>query len=146
MAFVTLDDGKASAEIMVFNETYDTARNLLSEDRLVVAEVRVLQRVGDDGEAQGLRVVADSILDLAEVRKRWAKRLRLSFNGNADAGVLEDMLKPFRGDGVPVTAHFADGRLGGDVELGDAWRVAPDPALIDRLREWLAPENVEVIY
>ena len=61
-------------------------------------------------------------------------------------GELDDMLKPFRGDGVPVTVYYDNGRYGGDVELPESWRVAPDPALIDRLREWLAPENVEVVY
>ena len=34
----------------------------------------------------------------------------------------------------------------GDVELSDAWRVAPDDALIARLADWLAPENVQVVY
>ncbi len=146
MAFVTLDDGKGSVEIIVYNETFDAARALLREDQLVVVEVRVLQRVGEDGELQGLRIAAEHLYDLAEVRRRWAKRLKLSFNGNSDAGKLEDLLKPFRGNGVPVTVYFDNGRCGGDVELSESWRVAPDPALIDRLREWLAPENVEVIY
>ena len=72
--------------------------------------------------------------------------MKLSFNGKADASRLEDVLRPFRGDGVPVTVYFDSGRCGGDVELSESWRVAPDPALIDRLREWLAPENVEVVY
>ena len=146
MAFVTLDDGKGSVEIIVYNETFDAARPLLREDQLVVVEVRVLQRIGEDGDLQGLRIAAENVYDLAEVRKRWAKRLKLSINGNADAGRLEDVLKPFRGDGVPVTVYFDNGRYGGDVELSESWRVTPDPALIDRLREWLAPENVEVLY
>ena len=146
MAFVTLDDGKGSAEIIVYNETLDAARALLREDQLVVVEVRVLQRVGEDGELQGLRIAAENVYDIAEVRKRWAKRLKLSFNGNADASRLEDLLKPFRGTGVPVTVYYDNGRFRGDVELAESWRVAPDPALIDRLREWLAPENVEVVY
>ena len=41
MAFVTLDDGHGSAEIMVYNETFDAARQLLREDQLVIAEVKV---------------------------------------------------------------------------------------------------------
>ena len=109
-------------------------------------EVRVLQRVSDDGEVQGLRIAAETVYGLADVRKRWAKRLRLSVNGNADAGRLEDLLKPFRGEGVPVTVRYGNERYGGEVDLSESWRVAPDPALIDRLREWLAPENVEVVY
>ncbi|HVF64964.1 MAG TPA: DNA polymerase III subunit alpha [Casimicrobiaceae bacterium] len=146
MAFVTLDDGNGAAEIVVFNETFDARRNLLRDDQLVVIEARVLQRVGDDGESQGLRIVAENVYDLGEVRKRWAKRLTLSINGNADAGRLEDLLKPFRGDGVRVTVRYGNGRFGGDIELPESWRVAPDSALIDRLREWLEPENVEVVY
>jgi DNA polymerase-3 subunit alpha len=146
IAFVTLDDGRSSAEIVVYNENFDAARALLAEDRLVVVEVRVLQRVGEDGEVQGLRVIADGVFDLAGVRRRWAKRLRLSVNGNADVSMLEDVLKPFRGDGVPVTVSYDTGRIVGDIELPDAWNVTPDAALIDRLREWLQPANVEVVY
>jgi len=112
----------------------------------VVAEVRVMQRVGDDGDAQGLRIVAESLFDLAAVRKRWARRLKLSFNGNADVGKLEDLLRPFRGEGVPITVRFGNDRIDGEVDFGEGWRVAPDPALIDRLREWLEPANVEVVY
>jgi DNA polymerase III subunit alpha len=146
LAFVTLDDGKASAEIVVYNETFDAARALLAEDRLVIVEVRVLQRVGEDGEVQGLRVIADGVHDLAAVRKRYAKRLRLSINGNADAAMLMDVLKPFRGEGIPVTVAYESGRAAGDIELPAQWNVAPDGALIERLREWLQPKNVELIY
>jgi hypothetical protein len=33
-----------------------------------------------------------------------------------------------------------------ELRLGDDWRVTPDDALIDALRLWLRPENVEVVY
>jgi len=53
MAFVTLDDGRGSTEIMVYNEVYDGVRNLLRDDQLVIAEVKVTQRMTDDGEYAG---------------------------------------------------------------------------------------------
>ncbi|TMG86775.1 MAG: DNA polymerase III subunit alpha, partial [Betaproteobacteria bacterium] len=53
MAFVTLDDGKDPTEIVIFNETFDTYRHLLREDTLLVAEVKVMQRLGEDGTLQG---------------------------------------------------------------------------------------------
>ena len=53
MAFVTLDDGHGSAEIMVYNETFDCVRQLLREDQLVIAEVKVMQRMTEDGEVAG---------------------------------------------------------------------------------------------
>ena len=36
--------------------------------------------------------------------------------------------------------------VGGDIELPETWRVNLDDALIDRLRDWLKPENVQVVY
>jgi DNA polymerase-3 subunit alpha len=33
-----------------------------------------------------------------------------------------------------------------ELRLGDEWRVSADDALIASLRDWLAPENVEVVY
>ena len=33
-----------------------------------------------------------------------------------------------------------------DLPLGDGWRVRLDDALLEGLREWLAPEAVEVVY
>ena len=146
MAFVTLDDGKGRAEVMVYNETFDTARALLREDQLVVMEIRVMQRMTDDGEAQGLRIIAENIYDLGGVRKRWAKALRIACNGNASADRLEEILRPFRPGTLPVTVRYANARIGGEVDLPESWRVTPDDALIERLREWLAPENVQVVY
>ena len=146
MAFVTLDDGKGRAEIMVYNEILDGVRSLLREDQLVVMEVRVMQRVTDDGEVQGLRIIGESVYDLAAVRKRWAKGLRIACNGNASAGRLEEILQSFRPGEKPVTIRYANDRIAGDVDLPDAWRVNLDDALIERLSEWLAPQNVQVLY
>ena len=146
MAFVTLDDGKGRAEIIVYSETFDAARGLLREDQLVVMEVRAMQRTGDDGEAQGLRIIAESVHDLASVRKRFAKGLRLACNGNASADRLAEILAPFRPGPLPIVVRYLSDRVGGEVELPESWRVTPDDALIDCLREWLAPENVQVVY
>jgi DNA polymerase-3 subunit alpha len=146
MAFVTLDDGNGRAEVMVYNETFDSARALLREDQLVVMNIRVSPRMSDDGEMQGLRIVADDVFDLTTLRKRFGRRLRIACNGNASADRLEDILSPFRAGTMPVTVHYENERHRGDADLPEAWQVTPDEALIERLREWLAPENVQVLY
>ncbi|MGE5170979.1 MAG: hypothetical protein ACM3JC_11500, partial [Rudaea sp.] len=65
---------------------------------------------------------------------------------NASADRLAEILAPFRPGTLPITVRYANDRIGGEIELPQAWRVTPDDALIDRLREWLAPENVQVVY
>ena len=146
MAFVTLDDGNGRVEVLVYNETFDGARNLLREDQLVAADVRVMQRMTDDGELQGMRVVAETIYDLAAVRKRFAKGLKLACNGNASANRLADILGPFRSGDKPVTIAYRNDRVGGEIELPDDWRVNLDDALIQQLHDWLTPQNVQVVY
>ena len=93
-----------------------------------------------------MRVIADAVYDLDAVRRRWAKRLKLACNGNADARTLAEILAPFRAEGLPVTILYANDAVAGEVDLADSWRVTPDGALIERLREWLEPANVALVY
>jgi len=146
MAFVMLDDGRASAEILVYNETFDGVRNLLRDDQLVIAEVKVTQRMTDEGEVTGLRIIAENVYDLPTLRRKFAKGLKLACNGNASAARLAEILQPFRPGDKPITISYRNERIGGDVALPEDWRVNLDDALLDRLREWLQPENVQVMY
>src|SRR5262249_20871741 len=122
------------------------ARGLLREDQLVIAEVKVTQRMTDDGELQGLRIIAETVYDLATIRRTRAKGLKLACNGNASAATLAEILSPYRSGDKPIIVSYCNDRFGGDIELSADWRVNLDDALIERLREWLAPENVEVVY
>jgi DNA polymerase-3 subunit alpha len=146
MAFVTLDDGRDRAEIVVFNETFDAHRHLLREDALLVAEVKVMQRMGDDGQTQGLRIVADALYDLPGARRKFARGLRLHCNGTSSATRLLELLEPFKSGHTPITIDYQNAASGGELELSAAWRVNLDERLIAQLRESLAPENVEVVY
>jgi DNA polymerase-3 subunit alpha len=146
MAFVTLDDGRDRPEIVIYNETFDANRHLLREDAVLVAEVKVQQRVGEDGQVQGLRIIADAVYDLAGARRKWARALRLSCNGSSSAQRLFDLIEPFRRGHCPVTIDYRNQASGGDIELGSDWRVNLDEHLLVGLREWLAPENVTVVY
>ncbi len=147
MAFVTLDDGVGTAEIVVFNETFDAARNLLREDQLVIIDAKVMQRGGEDGQQpQGLRIIAEAVHDLASIRKRYAKLLRLALNGGADAARLAELLAPFRNGQCPIVVEYRNHGVGGELELPDAWNVNLDDPLIASLKDWLTPDNVRVVY
>ena len=86
------------------------------------------------------------MFDLAAVRKRWARRLtpglqrqRRRRPARRDPGAV-----PRRR--LPVDDPLRQPPRRGDVDLPAAWRVNPDPALIARLKEWLQPANVQVVY
>ena len=146
MLVVMLDDASAQIEITVFSELYDRHRDKLKEDSLLI----VLGKVQRDEFSGGLRVSAEDILDLATLRLRYARRLRLAMNGQADAARLKQLLNEFRAhsrtEGCPVQVHYNNGQAEVEVNLGDAWRVRPEDELFSRLAAWLTPQNVQVQY
>ena len=145
MMVILLDDGTAQVEVTVFSELFETHRDKLKEDSAIVVQ----GKAQIDNFSGGLRVTAEDVLDLDALRARYAARLRLAINGSADAQRLHDLLAPFRAEGqagCTVVVHYENGRAGCDVALGAGWRVHPAGPLLERLSEWLAPENVRVVY
>ena len=145
MMVVMLDDGTAQVEISVFSEMLDRHRDKLKEDVLLV----VAGRVQRDDFSGGVRVTAEELLDLDGLRARFAARLRLAMNGQADARRLQELLAPYRASGsgaCQVVVAYRNAEAACDVALGDAWRVRPDSRLIADLGAWLAPENVQLVY
>jgi DNA polymerase-3 subunit alpha len=146
MAIVMLDDGTGSIEAVVYNEIFDSVRNLIREDALVVVQAKITPRMTEDGQQQGLRVVAEQIFDLAGIRKERARGLRIACNGGAQAERLFELLTPFRNGECPIVIDYRNRGLRGEIVLPDTWRVVPDEALLVQLREWLTAENVRVVY
>jgi len=146
MLVVTLDDATAQVEITVFNELFERERDKIKEDALLV----VAGKVQRDEFSGGLRVSADEVLDLEALRARFAARLRISMNGQADAKRLQQLLEPYRaaggGGACQVVVAYRTASAACDVALGEAWRVRPDSRLLAELGAWLAPENVQLVY
>ena len=142
---VMLDDGTAQVEITVFNELFERHRDKLKEDALLI----VAGKVQNDEFSGGLRVGADELMDLEALRVRYAARLRIALNGQADARRLQQALAPYRATGsgaCQVVVFYSNSKAVCEVALGEAWRVRPDSQLLKDLGAWLTPENVEVVY
>ena len=148
MAVVTLDDGTAQVEVSVYNELWEESRDRIKDDRPLVVQ----GKVSKDEFTGGFRVVADWLFDLAGARARFARAIRLSMNGDASAAggaaakKLKEILGPYRNGSCAVRVSYRHGEAVAELRLGDEWRVSPDDALIASLRDWLQPENVEVVY
>ena len=147
MAIVTLDDATAQLEVSVFSELWDAARSKVREDEILVVDGKVSR----DDFSGGLRVVADSLLTLAEARSRFARALRLTFDGKAGeaaAGRLRNLLAPYRSNEAasPVRIAYHNSSAETDLVLPESWRVRLDEALLGELTAWLEADNVRVLY
>ncbi|MFH1043813.1 MAG: DNA polymerase III subunit alpha [Pseudomonadota bacterium] len=156
MVILNLSDGSAAQEITIYSEVFDQYRDLCKEDNLLVieAKVKIVRRAaaGEEGDVTFMRIIADRIYDLAAARSQFAKAIRLSINGEASrsgsaaAAHLRDLLTPYRKGTCPVCVCYRNGAASCEMRLGEDWRVRLDDALMQSLREWLRPENVQVIY
>ncbi len=156
MVILNLSDGSATQEITIYSEVFDQYRDRLREDKLLVieAKVKVVRRAaaGEEGDVTFMRIIADKIYDLAAARSRFDKAILLSINGEASrsgsavAAHLKDLLTPYRKGTCPVSVSYRNGAASCEMSLGEDWRVRLDDALMQSLREWLRPENVQVIY
>jgi DNA polymerase-3 subunit alpha len=154
MGVVTLADDSESNEVIFFGEAFDKFRQKLKEDELLVLEVQLRARGGGrpgNGEMESAAESRASIravnaLDLAEARKRFARGVRLTCNGQAPSGKLRDVLAPYRNGHCPVSVVYANRGASCEIDLGDAWRVNVNDDLIRSLSDCLSPENVRVVY
>ena len=155
MVAINLSDGTAVQEVTIYNEVFDPIRDLVKEDAIVVieAKVRLVRRSsGDEGETTFMRIIAERVYDLATARTRFAREMRLVMNGEASreaaaaTAKLKELLAPYRNGPCPVAIAYQNGTASVQMRLGDGWKVSLDDRLLESLRQWLRPENVEVLY
>ena len=142
MAVLTLDDGSARVEVVVFGELFHQRRAVIQEDQVVVVRGKVQQ----DDFSGGLRITADEVMDLAEVRAAHARLLRLYMNGQADSAKLRTLLSQYTGGPCHVAIRYRNAQGECDIRLPEAWRVKVSGPLLDSLAQWLDEKNVEVVY
>jgi DNA polymerase-3 subunit alpha len=141
MLFVQLDDGSAMVEVSVFNELFEAERAKIVTDEVLLVE----GKVSYDEFSGHNRVVADKLMTLGEARARFARCLTLKMNGASDVARLKDLLAPFPGVAA-VRIQYRNAAAACELTLGANYRVSLDDGLLRGLREWLKPENVEVVY
>ncbi|MDQ3025190.1 MAG: DNA polymerase III subunit alpha [Pseudomonadota bacterium] len=142
MAVLTLDDGSARIEVVVFGELFHEKRAVIQEDQVVVVRGRIF----NDEFSGGLRITADQVMDLAEVRAAHARLLRLSINGQADSARLKSLLAQYAGGHCHVAIRYRNAQGECDIRLPESCRVKVSGPLLDSLAQWLDEKNVEVVY
>jgi len=146
MCVMSLDDGSARVEVLVYSEVLDKRRNMLQEDQLLI----VRGKVSYDDFSGGNRVTAEDIFDIDTARRQYARKLELFMNGQADSERLRRTLSPHLAPNQPgacsVLIHYNNGDAVVDVPLPEQWRVRISEPLIQSLHDWLTESNVVVLY
>ena len=146
MAVLTLDDRSARVEIVVYSDLYQSSRELLVKDRLLIAR----GEVSLDEVTGACVMTAEEIWDLDTARGLFARQLVIRVSesriNNGFINDLSNTLAPFKQGDLPVAIEYRRGDAQGRLYLGDDWRVRPVQELLNRLRALDHPDRVEVGY
>ncbi len=151
MGNVVLDDRSGRIEVTFFGEAYETYRELLTQDRVLI----VTGQLGYDEYRGGLGIRANLAQTLEQARGLRATRLLIALSPRERAGgetpdvltaALQNQLQLYRNGGcrVHLTLELAGARA--QLRLGEAWRVSPDDKLLNELSKVYGRDRVRVEY
>jgi DNA polymerase-3 subunit alpha len=138
MVFLALDDPTGSAEVVVFNSTYQAARELCVADRILVVKGRV------DHKQQGeTKLIAMEVTAFETVAERRDVRFRIDAT-RARAGIIRELallVKDFPGDS-PVYVSLETSMGPKTLALGPGYRVRPDSDFLAEAKALLGEASV----
>ncbi len=147
MGTVVLDDRSGRIECTLFSDAYETHRELVSADKILV----VSGSLNYDEFRGGLSIRIDNVLTFEQARAHYAGLLNLNVKLNGlDAGgfreKLQQILHPFRGGTTGIRLHYQSKQASGDIVLGQEWQVNPTDELLRRLEQLVGQGAVRVAY
>jgi DNA polymerase III subunit alpha len=143
--FVTLDDRTGRIEALLFEETWQKHRELITKDALLLVEGLV--RFDDFSDAWRLSV--RRVSELEEARSRSAQRLVISASytdATALSARLAAVLTPWRGGPCPITIEYRGSDASGALTLGAEWSVRASTELLEELEGLFGGGSVQVVY
>jgi DNA polymerase-3 subunit alpha len=143
-----LDDRSGRIEVTLFEDVYQQYRALIARDAILVVE----GSLRFDDFVDDWRIAAKRIIDIAQAREQYARRLVLRWprgtngDGSALIGAIEQVLRPARGGRCAVAIRYAAEAASANVLLGEEWSVRPSQELIERLGQLVGRDGVELVY
>jgi len=133
MAILTLDDQSAWLEIPIYSELYESNKQLLQEDRLVI----ISGKAGYDDFTGGTRVTAERIHDMDSARETFSTDLRITLKKKVEDAVegLQAALQPVKGGSTPVIIDYMNEEARASIHLPREWCVHPSARLLDELNK-----------
>ncbi len=146
MAFVTLDDRTGRIEVAVFADAYEEHKDKLLKDAMLVIE----GQISNDDFSGGLKMRADSVMDLAQARLNSVEKIRISMSQSElnknYALELKQALLPNKGGKCVVNIAYLNDGIGVDVKLGESWNIVPSEELVTNLKTLYGSSNIEIIH
>ncbi len=136
MAIVTLDDRTGRVEMTLFGDDYQTYKDMLEPDEVIIVEAEV----GWDDYADRARIRAQKIYTLIQARQELIRGIEFTVTeAQAEEFMnrLKELIRPdlAEGQGTPVWVNYESGLARGQVRLGPEHRIPLEDETLHRLRQ-----------
>ena len=148
MAILTIDDKSGRCDVTAYAETFETYRELLTKDNVVVIE----GEARNDDYSGGVSVSAKTIMSFEETRERYCKRIQItladSVIGPDTLTELKELLQMNRDGACPfsIKLQAQQAKVSGDFVLGEEWLVQPSDSLVFALKHLPGCTDYKVVY
>ena len=134
MAFVSLDDCTGRIEVAFFSDVYQSYREALKKDQLVIIE----GTISVDTYTDGFRMSADTCYCLDEFRAKFCKALQLKLNSSQVNGefleALKGSIRDFQGQ-CPVIIVYKNNNSSAAIKLNHNNSILPSDNLLLKIRQ-----------
>jgi len=135
MSIITLDDRTARIEVTLFAELYETSRDQINKDKVLI----VKGKLGLDDYSGRYRLVAEDVFSIDTAREYFARRLVIrvgtQHTQNGFLHSLADVLSPYKQGRCPILVQYNSHEAQLKLALGSEWTVHPTDELLLRLRQ-----------
>jgi len=157
IAILTLDDQSGRIEVSLFGEVYESVREVLTKDEIILVEGAVSQNeYAGDGSYQ---VRAKSIMSFQDAREAYLRHITLNLQQESlCASALQELEQilvdyisspqaaPNAEKVCKVVVNYAREGVQGKIAFGKTWQVKPDDELLHRLKQHYGEQGVSLSY
>ena len=135
MAFLTLEDLTGTVEVVVFPSLYEQCREILEDDRVIIAKGRA-----DIKEEEEVKIIGDEIKALPREPRQLFIKIDSS-RDRSDLMKLKELLQDQQGE-LPVYLYFEEQRK--TILLDDSYWAHDDPQFISLLENLAGSDAVKI--
>ena len=143
LAIISLEDSKASIDIVTFSEVFDPKQACVQVGNMLVVE----GELGKDDYTGGVKMSALALYSIDEARTRFAKHLALTLTmaDQDNLPAIQAILAEHKGKCV-VQIRYSNASSMAAINLAASWCVNPTDELLMKLGELLEHERVSLSY
>jgi DNA polymerase-3 subunit alpha len=146
MAVATFEDQTGRAEVAIFSKLYDTMMMQLEVDQVFVVKAKV----EDDEFTKGVRLVAESMQLLDDLREKCIKRLVVTVNNQEEVEsvlkYLPTLIEANRGGRCPISIAYQGSNAHAQLQLGESFKVSANTRFLEALKKMCGHANVVAEY